>query len=105
MTVKLLNHVWLFVTPRTVCSLPGSSIHEILQARILEWVAISFYMGSSDPGIKTRSPTAGRFFTIWATRGSYIDIKYHLKILLTDVYKVTTYHFAPHASSINIFGR
>ena len=24
------------------CSLPGSSIHEILQARILEWVAISF---------------------------------------------------------------
>ena len=29
------------------CSLPGSSVHEILQARILEWVAISFSKGSS----------------------------------------------------------
>ena len=42
-----------------VCSPPGSSIHGILQARILEWVAISFSRGSSrprDPGIKPRSP-------------------------------------------------
>ena len=31
------------------CSLPGSSIHGILQARILEWVAISFCRGSSRP--------------------------------------------------------
>ena len=31
------------------CSLPGSSIHGIFQARILEWVAISFSMGSSQP--------------------------------------------------------
>ena len=38
------------------CSLPGSSVHEILQARILEWVAISYSRGSSDPGIKPRSP-------------------------------------------------
>ena len=29
------------------CSLPGSSVHGILQARILEWVAISFSRGSS----------------------------------------------------------
>ena len=29
------------------CSLPGSSVHRILQARILEWVAISFSRGSS----------------------------------------------------------
>ena len=29
------------------CNLPGSSVHEILQARILEWVAISFSKGSS----------------------------------------------------------
>ena len=33
-------------------SLPGSSIHAILQARILEWVAISFSRRSSDPGMK-----------------------------------------------------
>ena len=31
------------------CSLPGSSVHRILQARILEWVAISYYRGSSQP--------------------------------------------------------
>ena len=30
-------------------NLPGSSVHEILQARILEWVAISFSRGSSRP--------------------------------------------------------
>ena len=35
------------------CSLPGSSIHEISQARILEWVIISFSKGSSQPGIKS----------------------------------------------------
>ena len=38
------------------CSLPGYSVHRILQARILEWVAISFSRGSSQPGIKPRSP-------------------------------------------------
>ena len=32
------------------CSLPGSSLHGILQARVLEWVAISFSKGSSRPG-------------------------------------------------------
>ena len=44
-------------TPRTVsdpldpmgCSPPGSSVHGIFQARILEWVAISFSRGSSPP--------------------------------------------------------
>ena len=38
------------------CSLPGSSLHGILQARILEWVAISFSRRSSDLGIKPESP-------------------------------------------------
>ena len=36
----------------TDCSQPGSSVHGILQARILEWVAVPFFRGSSDPGIK-----------------------------------------------------
>ena len=54
------------------CSLPGSSIHRILQARILEWVAISFSRGSSWPRDRTRvSCIAGRFFTVWATREAY----------------------------------
>ena len=51
------------------CSLPGSFVFGILQARILEWVAISFSRGSSWPRDQTRvSCIAGRFFTIWTTR-------------------------------------
>ena len=51
------------------CSLPGSSVLGIFQARVLEWVAISFSWGSSQPRDRTRvSCTAGRRFTIWATR-------------------------------------
>ena len=51
------------------CSPPGSSVHGILQARILEWVAIPFSMGSSPPGDQTRvSCIAGRFFIVWVTR-------------------------------------
>ena len=51
------------------CSLPGSSVHGILQVRILEWVAISFFRGSSRLRNQTRvSCIAGRFFTNWATR-------------------------------------
>ena len=46
------------------CSPPGSSVHGILQARILEWVAISFSRGSSQPRDRTQvSCIAGRFFT------------------------------------------
>ena len=51
------------------CSPPGCSIHGILQARILEWVAIPFSRGSSRPRVRTWvSCLAGRFFTIWTTR-------------------------------------
>ena len=48
-----------------VCSPPGSSVHGILQARILEWVAMPFSRGSSQPRDQTHvSCTAGRFFTV-----------------------------------------
>ena len=51
------------------CSLPGSSLHGIFQARVLEWVGISFFRGSSQPRDWTQvSRIAGRRFTIWATR-------------------------------------
>ena len=50
------------------CNLPGSSVHGILWARILEWVAISFSRGSSWPRDWTRvSCVADIFFTNWAT--------------------------------------
>ena len=52
--VKSLSRVWLFETPWTVCSLPGSSVHGIFQARVLEWVAISFSRGSSRPRDQTQ---------------------------------------------------
>ena len=46
------------------CSLPGSSIHGIFQARVLEWVAISFSRGSSRPRDRSRvSLVAGQWFT------------------------------------------
>ena len=48
---------------------PGSSVPGILQARIVEWVAISFSRGSSQPRDRTRvSRIVGRHFTHWATR-------------------------------------
>ena len=50
------------------CRLLGSSVNRILQARILEWVALPFSRGSSRPRNRTRvSCTAGEFFTSWAT--------------------------------------
>ena len=49
------------------CSLPGSSVHGILQARTLEWVAVPSSRGSSHPGMEPASLTslalAGRLFT------------------------------------------
>ena len=43
----------------------GSSIHGIFQARILEWVAVSFSRGSSGPKDQTQVPLiAGRHFTV-----------------------------------------
>ena len=54
------------------CSLQGSSVHAILQARILKWVAISFSKGFSRPRDWTQvSCIAGRFFTIWATNAYF----------------------------------
>ena len=54
------------------CSLQGSSIHGIFQARILEWVAISFSKASSQPWVSTWvSHISGRRFTIWATKEAH----------------------------------
>ena len=51
------------------CSLPGSSVHGIFQARVLEWIAISFSRGSSQPRARTRvTRMVDRRFTVWATR-------------------------------------
>ena len=51
------------------CNLPDFSVHGILQARILEWIAISFSRGSSQPRDRTQvSRIGGRCFNLSATR-------------------------------------
>ena len=62
------------------CRLPDSSVYGIFQAKILEWVAISFSRGFSWPRDRTCvSHTAGSLFTIWATREVYITYMWNLK--------------------------
>ena len=59
------------------CSTPGSSVHGILQARILEWVAMPFSKRSSQPRDWTQvSCIVGVFFTVWATREARLAAKY-----------------------------
>ena len=75
MEVKLLSHVQL--CDPVDCNLPGSSVHGIFQARVLEWVAISFSRGSSQSRNQTQvSLIAGRRLTVWAPRdaGGYIAV-------------------------------
>ena len=72
---ELLSHVQLFVTPWTVYSLPGFSVHEIFQAKILEWVAMPSSRGSSQSGDWTQvSRIAGGFFIGWATREAHCSL-------------------------------
>ena len=75
------------------CSLPGSSVHGIFQAIVLEWIAISFSKGSSQPRDQTQvSRIVDRRFTIWATRevhfwGSHWQRSYFwVKILFPSQY-------------------
>ena len=80
--VRSIQVKWSEVTQwcPTLCdpmnySLPCSSVHVLFQARVLEWVAISFSRGSSLPRDRTRvSRVVGRRFTIWATRFSLIRV-------------------------------
>ena len=66
----------------TVYSPPGSSVHGILQARILEWVAISFSRGSSRPRDQTQvSCIAGSSFNLWATRETHTAFTYSFSYL------------------------
>ena len=63
------------------CSLPGSSIHGILQARILEWVVISFCRESFRPKDQTRVfCITGRLFTNWAAGEALVPGKLYPKL-------------------------
>ena len=67
------------------CSLPGSSVHGIFQAMVLEWIAISFSKGSSQPRDRTRvSRIIDRRFTLWATREVWVAWKLKAKVLVVQ---------------------
>ena len=63
------------------CSPPGSSIHEIIQERILRWITIPFSRGSPDLGIETRSPALQADSIVWATSIALNDMKSYQNIL------------------------
>ena len=70
--LNCFSRVWLFVTPMDRCP-PGFSVREILQARILEWVAMPSSRGSSWPRDQAHSPyvsrVAARYWVRNCTRG------------------------------------
>ena len=87
MPCLLLSCVWLFVTPWTVAHQAPLSMG-ILQARILEWAAISFSRGSSQPRDQTQvSHIIGRFFTVWATGEAHMWLYSGTKYRTTVWYK------------------
>ena len=69
------------------CNLRGFSVHGILQARILEWIAISFSRGSFQPRDQTRvSRIGGRRFNLRATREAHLYDKIPLKTTTENVF-------------------
>ena len=82
-------------------SLPGSTIHGIFQARILEWAAISFSRGSSQPRGWTRvSCIADRRFTIWATREASSVILISVIILFSS--NISALYLVPFITSLTL---
>ena len=87
-----LSHVWL-CNP-TDCGRPGSSVHGISRARILEWVAISTFRESSSPGIEPTSPAspalAGTFFHHSATTDAGVLWGYLLAVNIKEKSSVSS---------------
>ena len=78
----------------TLCHPMDHTVHGILQARILEWVAFPFSRGSSQPRNQTPvSSIAGRFFTSWAMREAQMMVEYEMK---TEANLRTPGVFFPH---------
>ena len=91
--VELLSCVLLFATPWTVAYIcdPKSSVHGISQARILQWVAISFSRGSSQPRHQTHiSWIAGRFLT--AELPGKLEVSIYVIFWWKGIYAIST-HF------------
>jgi len=77
-------YLWKWKSCLTLCNPVDYTVHGILQARILEWVAYPFSSGSSWPRNQTRvSHTAGKFFISWATREALSYLSIYLIICLS----------------------
>ena len=90
----LLSQVlsYSFATPWTDCSPPGSSVYGICQARILEWVAISYCRGSSWPRDWTYISCIGRRILYrWITRG----ISHKLYVYLPSLLNLPSFPYHP----------
>ena len=116
---KVLMHVRL-CNPMD-CSPPASSVHGILQTRILEWLSIPFSRESSWPRDWTQvSCIAGIFFTIWATREAPVNLQNKLQTKLFEYickkhiegsfqqfswiyFRISMYHFVSSKTKIHIW--
>ena len=79
----------------TLCDPIYCTVHGILQARILEWVAFPFSRGSSYPRDRTQvSCIAGRFYTIWATREAHSQMSVHLRKIRTRPSRTVLYQLS-----------
>ena len=84
------------MTPWTIYSLPGSSVHGILQAKILEWVAIPFSGDLSHPWIEPGSPELQADSLPSAPPGKWLVLKFSTKLLLQLLLSSASVH-APFA--------
>ena len=82
--IMIVNYKWLKWSLKvaqscpTLCDPMDYTVHGILQARILEWVAFPFSRGSSQPRDRTQvSHIAGGFFTSWITREAHKWLSVH----------------------------
>ena len=79
------------------CSPPSSFVHGISLTRILEWVAISFSRGSSQPRDRTRvSHIVDRHFTVWATREVYDALNPNKWTSVKMIISIYKFYFVRH---------
>ena len=92
--VYLLSHIWHFVTS-VDCSQPGSSAHGLFQARILEWLTISFSRGSSQPRDQTHISCTGRQIRYQSHQGSPLvmirNTNFHRSTIFSFRFKYLTW--------------
>jgi len=79
------------------CSPPAPPFMGILQARILEWVAMPSSRGSSQPRDQTQvSHIAGRFFTVWATREAFVS-------MLLSIHPTPSFPYCAHKFVLYVY--